>query len=78
MAHGSRQERTNLDAMTRKALETNSKDYREAMVEVFNRELHTDDWDRMEEEERSEKTTRLMTVLKEKRKERLNGIESQR
>ncbi|XP_029194236.2 uncharacterized protein LOC114960135 [Acropora millepora] len=78
VAHGSRQERTNLDVMTRKALETNSKDYREAMVEVFNRELHTDDWDRMEEEERSEKTTRLMTVLKEKRQERLNGIESQR
>lgn len=78
MAHGSRQERTNLDVMTRKALETNSKDYREAMVEVFNRELHTDDWDRMEEEERSERTMRLMTALKEKRKQRLNRTESQR
>lgn len=78
MAHGSRQGRTNLDVMTRKALETNSKDYREAMVEVFNRELHTDDWDRMEEEERSERTMRLMTALKEKRKQRLNRTESQR
>lgn len=78
MAHGLPQDRTNLDVMTRKALETNSQDYREAERELFNRELHTDDWDRMDEKERSEKTTQLMTRLKEKRKERLNGIESQR
>lgn len=72
MAHGSEEQRRNLDAKTRDALETNSQEYKDAERELFGRELEPDDWDRMEEEERDENTKKLMTRLKEKRDERLN------
>ena len=78
MCHGSDEQLLNLDIMTKKALETNSQDYKQAEMELFGRELDTDDWDRLEEEERSEKTARLVTRIKEKRKERFNETESQR
>ena len=77
MAHGSAEQRTNLDVMTRNALDTNSRQYKEAERELFGRELENEDWDRMDEDERSEKTARLMTRLKEKRKQRLNESGSQ-
>lgn len=77
VGHGSAEQRTNLDVMTRNALETNSQQYKEAERELFGRELENEDWDRMEEDERSEKTARLMTRLKEKRKQRLNESGSQ-
>lgn len=72
MAHGSEEQRTNLDAKTRDALETNSQQYKDAERELFGRELEIDDWDRMDEDERSENTKKLMTRLKEKRDERVN------
>lgn len=72
MAHGSEEQRTNLDAKTRDALETNSQQYKDAERELFGRELETDDWDRMDEDERSENTKKLMTRLKEKRDERVD------
>lgn len=56
--------------MTRNALETNSQQYKEAERELFGRELETEDWDRMDDEERLENTDRLMMRLKEKRKQR--------
>ena len=37
-------------------------------------ELETEDWDRMDEEEQSEETERLVTRLKEKGKQRLTGV----
>ena len=77
VAHGSAEQRTNLDVMTRNALETNSRQYKEAERELFGRELENEDWDRMDEDERSEKTGRLVTRLKEKRKQRLNESGSQ-
>ena len=70
VAHGSEEQRTSLDAITRDALKTNSEQYKEAERELFGRELETDDWDRMDEEERSENTKKLVTRLKEKRDER--------
>ena len=74
MAHGSAEQRTNLDIITKDALQTNSDQYKEAERELFGRELNTDDWDRMDEEERSENTRKLMTRLKETRDEsRLNA-----
>ena len=74
MAHGSEEQRTNLDIITKDALQTNSDQYKEAERELFGRELNTDDWDRMDEEERSENTRKLMTRLKETRDEsRLNA-----
>ena len=74
MAHGSAEQRTNLDKITKDALQTNSDQYKEAERELFGRELNTDDWDRMDEEERSENTRKLMTRLKETRDEsRLNA-----
>ena len=73
MAHGSEEQRRNLDAMTRGALETNSQEYKDAERELFGRELEPEDWDRMEEEERDENTKKLMTRLKEKRDERQNA-----
>lgn len=74
MAHGSEEQRTNLDIITKDALQTNSDQYKEAERELFGRELNTDDWDRMDEEERSENTRKLMTRLKEMRdKSRLNA-----
>ena len=69
MAHGSAEQRTNLDIITKDALQTNSDQYKEAERELFGRELNTDDWDRMDEEERSENTRKLMTRLKEMRDE---------
>lgn len=72
MAHGSEEQRRNLDAKTRDSLETNSQEYKEAEIELFGKELQADDWDRMEEEERAENTKKLMTRLKENRDERLN------
>ena len=72
MAHGTEEHRTNLDVISRNALETNSQQYKEAERELFGRELEAEDWDRMEEDERSEKTKRLMLKLQEKRKQRLN------
>lgn len=72
MAHGTEEQRTNLDAMTRNALETNTQQYKEAEREIFGRQLETEDWDQMDEQERSEKTARLMSTLKEKRNQRLN------
>ncbi|XP_068749867.1 uncharacterized protein [Montipora capricornis] len=77
VGHGPNEQRTHLDIMTRKALVTNSQDYKQAEMELFGRELDTEDWDTMEEEERSEKTGRLVTRIKEKRKERFNETESQ-
>lgn len=74
VAHGSEEQRTNLDIITKDALQTNSDQYKEAERELFGRELNTDDWDRMDEEERSENTRKLMTRLKEMRDEsRLNA-----
>ncbi|KAJ7387375.1 hypothetical protein OS493_004369 [Desmophyllum pertusum] len=72
VAHGSEEQRKNLDTKTRDALETNSQQYKDAERELFGRELETDDWDRMDEDERSENTKKLMTRLKEKRDERVN------
>lgn len=72
MAHGSEEQRRNLDAKTRDSLETNSQEYKDAEIELFGKELQADDWDRMKEEERAENTKNLMTRLKEKRDERLN------
>jgi len=72
VAHGTEEQRTNLDAMTRNALETNTQQYKEAEREIFGRQLETEDWDQMDEQERSEKTARLMSTLKEKRNQRLN------
>ena len=77
VAHGSAEQRTNLDVMTRNALETNSRQYKEAEREIFGRELENEDWDRMDEDEQLEKTGRLITRLKEKRKQRLNESGSQ-
>ena len=77
MGNGPNEQRTHLDIMTRKALVTNSQDYKQAEMELFGRELDMEDWDTMEEEERSEKTGRLVTRIKEKRKERFNETESQ-
>ena len=73
VAHGTEQQRTNLDVATREALDRNSHQYREAERELFGRELEAEDWDRMNEEERSEKTNELMKRLKDKRKLRLNS-----
>ena len=74
MAHGSEEQRTNLAIITKDALQTSSDQYKEAERELFGRELNTDDWDRMDEEERSENTRKLMTRLKETRDEsRLNA-----
>lgn len=69
VAHGSEEQRTNLNVITKDALQTNSDQYKEAERELFGRELHTDDWDRMDEEERLENTKKLMTRLKEIRDE---------
>lgn len=77
VGNGPNEQRTHLDIMTRKALVTNSQDYKQAEMELFGRELDMEDWDTMEEEERSEKTGRLVTRIKEKRKERFNETESQ-
>ena len=76
MAHGSEEQRRNLDAVTRDALETNSHEYKDVERELFGRELEPEDWDRMEEEERDENTKKLMTRLKEKRGERQNAAET--
>ena len=73
VAHGTEEQRTNLDVVTREALDRNSQQYREAERELFGRELEAEEWDRMNEEERSEKTNELMKRLKEKRKLRLNA-----
>ena len=72
MAHGPEEQRRNLDAKTRDSLDTNSQEYKEAEIELFGRELEAEDWDEMEEGERTENTKKLMTRLKEKRDERLN------
>lgn len=72
MAHGPEEQRRNLDAKTRDSLDTNSQEYKDAEIELFGRELEADDWDGMEEGERTENTKKLMTRLKEKRDERLN------
>ena len=76
MAHGPEEQRRNLDAKTRDSLDTNSQEYKEAEIELFGRELEADDWDEMEEGERTENTKKLMSRLKEKRDERLNEIET--
>ena len=73
VAHGTEEQRTNLDVATREALDRNSHQYREAERELFGRELEAEEWDRMNEEERSEKTNELMKRLKDKRKLRLNA-----
>ncbi|XP_073256892.1 uncharacterized protein [Porites lutea] len=73
VAHGTEEQRTNLDVVTREALDRNSLQYREAERELFGRELEAEEWDRMKEEERSEKTNELMKRLKDKRKLRLNA-----
>ena len=73
VAHGTGEQRTNLDVATRAALDRNSHQYREAERELFGRELEAEDWDRMNEEERSEKTNELMKRLKDKSKLRLNA-----
>ena len=70
MAHGSGEQRTSLDAKTRDTLETNSQEYKEAERELFGRELEPEDWNGMEEEERDENTKKLMTRLKEAKRER--------
>jgi len=72
VAHGPEEQRRNLDAKTRDSLDTNSQEYKDAEIELFGRELEADDWDGMEEGERTENTKKLMTRLKEKRDERLN------
>jgi len=76
VAHGSEEQRRNLDATTRDSLDTNSQEYKDAQIELFGRELEADDWEEMEEEERAENTKELMAKLKEKRNERLNGTET--
>ena len=76
MAHGSEEQRRNLDAMTRDALQTSTQEYNDAERELFGRELEPEDWDRMEEEERDENTKKLMTRVKEKRGERQNAAET--
>lgn len=76
VAHGSEEQRRNIDATTRDSLDTNSQEYKDAQIELFGRELEADDWDGMEEEERAENTKELMAKLKEKRNERLNGTET--
>jgi len=72
VAHGPEEQRRNLDAKTRDSLDTNSQEFKDAEIELFGRELEADDWDGMEEGERTENRKKLMTRLKEKRDERLN------
>ena len=60
---------------TRAALERQSDEYREVMIELFGQELTKEDWDHMGEDERGRKTDLLLRRLNERLQEHDHGTQ---